>query len=121
MCLREKTSGDYSDGNERLNPLMLTSSSNFSTSSNSTLVILLFISLHLLTSGSERTKRGLLSMTSDSSLGGWIMKSKIDPSFGQIAFFTQTCSSVFLLYLSDPSSHKENDHLFAMLSIILFS
>src|SRR3954451_9313605 len=80
MRLREKTSGDYSDGNERLNPSMLISSSNFSTSLNSTSVISLFISLHLLTFSSGTTKRGLLSMTSDSSLGEQIMKSKTDPS-----------------------------------------
>ena len=69
MCLREKISEDCSDENERLNPSMLASSSNFSTSSNSTSVISLFILLHLLTFGSRMVKRELF-MTFDSSLGG---------------------------------------------------
>ena len=87
MRLREKISEDYSDRNERINPSMLASSSNFSPSLNSTSVISLFISLHLLTSGSRMAKKELF-MTSDSSLGGRIMKSKTVPSFGSIAFFT---------------------------------
>src|SRR5688572_28436596 len=67
---------------------------------------------------SETAKRGVLSMI---SLGGRIMKSKIDPSFGQIAFFIRTCFSVFSLYLGDPSIRKENDRLFAILSTIPLS
>ena len=118
MRLREKTSGDYSDGNERLNPSILAYSSNFSTSLNSTSVISLFISLHLLTSSSRTAKRELF-MTFDSSLGGWIMKSKTDPSFGYIAFFTYTWVLVFSSNLSVPIIRKENVHLFAMLLIII--
>src|SRR3954453_14487334 len=67
---------------------------------------------------SGTAKRGLLLMIFDSSLGERIMKLKIDPSFGQIAFFIRTCSSVFSLYLGDPSIRKENDRLFAILSTI---
>ena len=107
----------------RLYPSIPASLSNVSITSNSASVVSLTISLfsigNLLTSGSGISKRGLFT-TSDSSLGGQIMKSKIVPSFGQIAFFTRMCSSVFSLYLGDPSIRKENDHLFAMLSIILF-
>src|SRR3989442_12336006 len=87
--------GKSSDGYERLYPSMLASWSNVSTSSNSAMVVSLLMLAYFTLSVSGTAKRGLLSMISDSSLGGRIMKSKIDPSFGQIAFFIRTCSSVF--------------------------
>ncbi|GES94529.1 hypothetical protein RCL_jg5916.t1 [Rhizophagus clarus] len=64
-------SGDVSDRYERLNPLMAVSWNNFSisSSSNSTSAVLLFVSLHLLTSGSETAKRRFFAI-SDSSLDG---------------------------------------------------
>src|SRR2546421_404648 len=78
-------------------PSIPASLSNVSTTSNSASVVsltILFSIGNLLTSGSGISKRGLFT-TSDSSLGGRIMKSKIVPSFGRIAFFTRICSSVF--------------------------
>src|SRR6266496_1809261 len=114
-------SGKLSDGYERLYPSISASLSNVLISSNSAMVISLLMLTYFTLSVSGKVKRGLLSMISDSSLGGQIIKLKIDPSFGQIAFFTRMCSSVFSLYLGDPSIRKENDHLFAILSTIPLS
>ncbi len=77
----------FSDRYERLYPLMLYSWSNVFTSLNLALVMTLFMLGYLFISTSEIVKKGLL-MTSDSSLGEQIIKSKTDSFFGYTAFFT---------------------------------
>src|SRR5205085_7926711 len=49
------------------------------------------------------------------------MKSKTVPSFGNNAFFIRTCFLVSSINFGVPSIRKENDLLFAILSIIFLS
>jgi len=67
-----------------------------------------------------RIAKRKLSITSDLSLGRQIIKLKTDPFFSYTTFFTYIWKLIFLSNLGVLSICKKNNHLFAMLSIILF-
>src|SRR3954469_5644736 len=95
MCDNENLSEKLLNGYERLHPSIPASLSNVSTSLNLAIVVSLLMLTYFTLFVSRTAKRGLLSMTSDSLLGKQIIKSKIYPSFRQIAFFYKCIPLLF--------------------------